>query len=60
MAYLVKQGARVDYNYKEFYLDSADELSEIDVNSCCPGSVAFIITTGVVYMLTEKKEWRVQ
>ncbi len=60
MIYLVKQGAKVDYNYKEFYLDSAEELDNIDVKSCCPGSVAFIITTGVVYMLTSKKEWRIQ
>ena len=60
MAYLVKQGARVDYNYKEFCLDSAEELKEIDVNACCPGSVAYIITTGEVYMLTNEKEWKVQ
>lgn len=60
MAYLVKQGARTDYNYKEFYLDSADELNGLDVNSCCPGSVAYVITTGDVYMLTNEKEWRLQ
>ena len=60
MAYLVKQGARTDYNYKEFYLDSADELKNIDVNGCCPGSVAYVMTTGAVYMLTNKKEWQVQ
>lgn len=60
MAYLVKQGARVDYNYKEFYLDTVDELQDIDVDNCCPGSVAVIITTGEVYMLTNKKEWQVQ
>ena len=60
MAYLVKQGARVDYNYKEFYLDSAEELKDINVNDCCPGSVAVVISTGEVYMLTNKKEWKVQ
>ncbi len=60
MAYLVKQGTRVDYNYKEFYLDSAEELKDINVNDCCPGSVAVVITTGEVYMLTNKKEWQVQ
>ena len=60
MTYLMKQGARTDYNYKEFYLDSADELSSIDVNSCCPGSVAYIMSTGDVYMLTNEKEWKVQ
>ena len=60
MAYLVKQGARVDYNYKEFYLDSAEELKDINVNDCCPGSVAVVITTGEVYLLTNKKEWQGQ
>lgn len=60
MAYLVKQGTRVDYNYKEFYLDSADELNELDVKSCCPGSVAYIITSGDVYILTNEKKWRLQ
>ena len=60
MAYLMKQGARTDYNYKEFYLDSADELSNIDISSCCPGSVAYIMSTGDVYMLTNEKEWKVQ
>lgn len=60
MAYLLKQGGKVDYNYKEYYLDTEEELSEIDVNSCCPGSIAFIITTGKVFMLTNKKEWVAQ
>lgn len=60
MAYLVKQGAKTDYNYKEYYLDSADELKDINVNSCCPGSVAYIMTTGDVYMLTNEKEWKIQ
>ena len=56
----MKQGARTDYNYKEFYLDSADELSNIDISSCCPGSVAYVMSTGDVYMLTNEKEWKVQ
>lgn len=60
MAYLLRQGGKVDYNYKEYYLDTEEELSEIDVNSCCPGSIAFIITTGKVFMLTNKKEWVAQ
>jgi hypothetical protein len=60
MAYLVKQASKTDYHYAEYYLDSADELSEINVNSCCPGSVAYIMTTGDVYMLTNKKEWKLQ
>lgn len=60
MAYLLKQGGKTDYNYKEFMLDTADELKDIDVNLCSVGSVAYIISTGDVYMLDNKKEWRVQ
>lgn len=60
MSYLVKQASKNDYNYKEYMLDSADELSELDVKNCCPGSVAYIISTGDVYMLNNKKEWIIQ
>lgn len=60
MAYFIRQGEDFDYKYKEYILDSADELKDIDVADCCPGSVAYITTTGDVYMLTNKKEWRLQ
>lgn len=60
MAYLLKQGGRIDYNYKEYYLDTEEELRDINVNICCPGSIAVIIATGTVYMLNSKKEWIVQ
>ena len=29
MAYLLKQGGRIDYNYKEYYLDTEEELRDI-------------------------------
>lgn len=54
--FLVKQGSRTDYNYKEYYLDTASELSSIPVDSCCPGSVAYIIATQQVYILNSQKE----
>ena len=60
MAYLVKQASKTDYHYSEYFLDTVEELAEINVNSCCPGSVAYIMSTGDVYMLTNKKEWKVQ
>lgn len=56
MAYLVKQASKVDYHYSEYFLDTVEELAEINVNSCCPGSVAYVMSTGDVYMLTSKKE----
>ena len=58
--YLVKQGGRVDYNYKEYYLDTANELSIIPVNECSAGSIAYIIATQQVYMLNSQKEWKEQ
>lgn len=60
MTYLLKQGGRTDYNYKEYYCDIIDDLAKIDVTICAPGSVAFIIATGVVYILNTKKEWVAQ
>ena len=58
--FLLRQGSRTDYNYKEYYLDSADELSEINVDACCPGSIAYVIATGAVYMLNTSKKWILQ
>lgn len=58
--YIVKQGGRVDYNYKEYYLDSIAELSTIPVYECATGSVAYIINTQQVFILNSKKEWKEQ
>lgn len=54
--FLVKQGGRTDYNYKEYYLDTEDELSQIDLSLCGPGSVAYVIATQKVFILNSKKE----
>ena len=58
--YLVKQGGRTDYNYKEYFLDTENELSSIDTNSCCPGSVVYIISNQKVFILNNQKEWKEQ
>ena len=58
--YTVKQGSKLDYNYKEIYLDTLAELSEIDTKSFCIGSVAYIIQTGTVYILNSQREWVLQ
>lgn len=59
--YTVKQGGRVDYNYKEFYLDDISELDTIldtkEGKDACTGSIAFIISTSEVYCLNSKREW---
>jgi hypothetical protein len=60
--YTVKQGGRMDYNYKEYFLDDVSELELIDVEAdkACPGSVAYIIKTGAVYILNSHNEWIAQ
>ncbi len=55
--FLVKQGGKTDYNYKEYYLDNITELALIPVKECCPGSIALIISTSEVYCLNSKREW---
>ena len=52
---LVKQGSRTDYNYKEYVLDTKDDLANINTGECCPGSVAYIIDSKELYMLNSKK-----
>jgi hypothetical protein len=52
MAYrLVKQGGKLDYNYKEYYLDTDSDLSTLPVGEASPGSIAYSIASGKVYML---------
>lgn len=60
MAYLIKQGGKADYNYKEFVCDTTEELANIAKQNVCPGSIAYIIETGDIYILNQKKEWEVQ
>ena len=57
---LIKQGSRTDYNYKEYVLDTKNDLVTINTKDCCAGSTAYIIETKEVYMLNSKKEWVLQ
>lgn len=57
---LIKQGSRTDYNYKEYVLDTKDDLVNINTGECCPGSIAYIIDSKELYMLNSKKEWVLQ
>jgi hypothetical protein len=54
---LLRQGTRTDYNYKEYVLDTKDDLDTIDKDECCAGSMAYIIETKEFYILNNKKEW---
>ena len=57
---IVRQGGRLDYNYVEMFLDSADELEEIETKNLIAGSIAYVIATGAVYILNSQKEWIAQ
>lgn len=55
--FLLRQGGKTDYNYKEYYLDTEDELGQVRTDDCCPGSVVYVIATKKLYILNSKKEW---
>lgn len=57
---LIKQGSRADYYYKEYVLDTKDDLVNINTNECCSGSIAYIIDSKELYILNSKKEWVLQ
>lgn len=54
---IVKQGGRLDYNYKEIYCDSQADMNNIDMNNICPGSVVYIISDGNIFILNSNKQW---
>lgn len=57
MPYIVKQNGKFDYKYKEIFVDNANEITNIDLSSLCPGSVVYDIATGNVYILNSSFEW---
>lgn len=57
MSYTVQQGGRLDYNYKETFIDTESELSTLSVASMCPGSIVYVIENGNIYILNQKNEW---
>lgn len=57
---LLRQGTRTDYNYKEYVLDTKDDLATIKTEDCCAGSIAYIINSKELYVLNSKKEWVLQ
>lgn len=58
MEYVLRQGGRVDYNYKEFFVDTEADIASLPTdNTVCPGSVAYVIDNGQVYILNNEKKW---
>lgn len=59
MINLLSQAGQVDYNTKEFVLDTIADLEKLnDMDySCDAGSTAFIIETSEVYMKNGQGKW---
>ena len=58
--YLLTQGNKKDYKYSEYVVDTKADLDNINTLDDCPGSVAYVVETGEVYILNTKKEWVLQ
>lgn len=58
MEYVLRQGGRTDYNYKEYFVDTEADIANLPTDtSVCPGSIAYVIATGSVYVLNNEKQW---
>ena len=61
MINILSQAGQVDYNTKEFILDTTDDLLELQDSmgiNCDAGSTAFVISPPSVYMKNSKGEWK--
>ena len=58
MINILSQAGRVDYNTKEFVLDTAADLEKLNEMTCDAGSTAFIIETSEIYMKNGQGEWK--
>lgn len=57
---LVKQGGKLDYNYKEYFLDTESDLASVPTIDAYPGSIAYVIDSGKLFILNTNKEWKEQ
>ena len=58
MINILSQAGRVDYNTKEFVLDTTADLEKLNEVTCDAGSTAFIIETSEIYMKNGQGEWK--
>lgn len=54
---LKQQASRIDYNYKEWYVDSVTDIPNLDVSDACQGSVVYVLRTQDVYILNKNRQW---
>lgn len=53
---ILSNSGHVGYGIKEFAVDTPEDIDKLPVDAK-PGSAAFVISTGSVYMLNSKGEW---
>jgi deoxyhypusine synthase len=58
MINILSQAGRVDYNTKEFILDTVADMENLNEVTCDAGSTAFIIETSEIYMKNGQGEWK--
>ena len=57
MISIVSNNGTHNYDYKEFIVDTPDDIQYLP-KSCAAGSNAFVVSTSEVYMLNNMKEWK--
>lgn len=55
--YMTKQSNRNDYNLCEYIADTVDDVKDVPTTAAT-GSILFVIEGSIVYMLSNKKEWK--
>lgn len=51
------QSGQVEYNVREFYLDTPSDLESLKQVTCSPGSSAMVLSTGDIYIKNSQGEW---
>ena len=58
MNYFIKQqNERIDYNYREYVVNTSADLEKIP-EEACPGSIVFVMNEGKMMMLNLDNEWK--
>lgn len=57
MVKIYSNGGRIQYGVKEFMLDDEEDLKDLPHEGVEEGSVAFVISTSDIYMITSTGIW---
>jgi hypothetical protein len=57
MVSTMSNGNKKAYGVAEYVCDTEDDIKDLPSSGCAPGSAAFVISTGTVYMMNSKGEW---